>query len=432
LTVSGRIPREEFLELLGGTSQVWFRLAALSSDQGWTVGALEMTSNVAPTDWARLEWTYPGALFVSDEVRGSAVADWFRAGALVPPGADYTVMLPPWQDAVQERRASGQASAYAAGEWPSVDYDLGQNHPANPQHTGLLISGSAPSFQSYAKALARFFRLATDMNVQPHRALYFREPDVRARIDSVHVTTTAISVTVTGSSLAGNVVELASDVEGPSQQLEGSSPQTVTFELHASLPPNSWIVLKSGDEWLDRKFLQSTYGTADDAGVTYEADPVAEIEALIAQGETTMIEFKSRLPGDGDRDYRKALASTVAAFANQHGGWLVIGVSNDGQIQGIGTDRTLDQATVQISSLVRTMVTPLPEFDVTTHEVHGHHVVLVTVEPGSIPPYGIEPAKPRFFIRRGATTFVASADTVRTLARSRPALEQNPRFPGNR
>ena len=47
-------------------------------------------------------------------------------------------------------------------------------------------------------------------------------------------------------------------------------------------------------------------------------------------------------------------------------------------------------------------------------------VLHVEVQEGASPPYGVDPANPSYYIRRGATTFPASADDVRTIARARP------------
>lgn len=55
-----------------------------------------------------------------------------------------------------------------------------------------------------------------------------------------------------------------------------------------------------------------------------------KLESLIAKGEGLDVEFKScreQLP--------KSVYETICAFLNRHGGTLLLGVSNDGSIQGI-------------------------------------------------------------------------------------------------
>ncbi len=51
-------------------------------------------------------------------------------------------------------------------------------------------------------------------------------------------------------------------------------------------------------------------------------------------------------------------------------------------------------------------------------------VIVPTVDQGGQPPYGVDPAHPSYYIRRGATTFEASSDQVRALARSRLPADQ--------
>jgi predicted HTH transcriptional regulator len=56
-------------------------------------------------------------------------------------------------------------------------------------------------------------------------------------------------------------------------------------------------------------------------------------------------------------------------------------------------------------------------------------VLVVAVEAGNQPPYGVNPANPRYYIRRGATTFPASSDQVRSLGRSRPPADRSDSSP---
>jgi hypothetical protein len=67
-------------------------------------------------------------------------------------------------------------------------------------------------------------------------------------------------------------------------------------------------------------------------------------------------------------------------------------------------------------------VAPVPEFVLSFHDGPdgAGPVLALAVEPGPLTPYGVGPAAPVFYVRRGATTFPAQADLVRALARSRP------------
>jgi predicted HTH transcriptional regulator len=74
----------------------------------------------------------------------------------------------------------------------------------------------------------------------------------------------------------------------------------------------------------------------------------------IAEGETLFVERKQDIPTDG-------LAPTVASFANTLGGWVLLGVANDGTL----TDYTWKgRADLQdhVREHLRGTVDPLPPF----------------------------------------------------------------------
>lgn len=66
----------------------------------------------------------------------------------------------------------------------------------------------------------------------------------------------------------------------------------------------------------------------------YEFFPDKLLE-LIAEGESTTIEFRSRLPSFDD------LARVLASFANTEGGFLIIGIQDDGTIIGITDEESI-------------------------------------------------------------------------------------------
>ncbi len=416
-------PKEQALDALGAAGPIWFRLATVFRVDAWQVSALELTSGEKPPRWRPLHWMYEEATFLAEQTDGVTVRRWFEAEAVSV--GDVTAALPPLQQNIsREHRSSGQEHIYEALRWPSVVYDLGQWTGVNTQPPEPLIAEGAPSFHTHAKAASHFFGVDFGSGGLADRAFHFRVQDLAGRIASVVVGVTGMDVLIEGSAIEGAVVELASDIEGPTERVAGHDPVTVTFPQTGPPPPNAWVVLRRGSVWIDRKFLRTIYTTNADPGVEYEAEPGTEVQSLVAQGETSMIEFKSRLPVDKDRDYRLDIAGTVAAFANQEGGRLLVGVANNGSIEGVTVPRSLDDSQLAVINLIKDLVTPLVPFDVQTHDVDGRLVMMITVEQGPTPPYGVGPATPIYYVRRGATTFPASSDAVRQLARSRPPLEQ--------
>ena len=68
------------------------------------------------------------------------------------------------------------------------------------------------------------------------------------------------------------------------------------------------------------------------------------LSEIIAQGENDRVEFKSTLRWNlktdrSERVIEKAWLKTVVAFLNSSGGTLIVGVGDDGAIQGIAPDR---------------------------------------------------------------------------------------------
>jgi predicted HTH transcriptional regulator len=70
------------------------------------------------------------------------------------------------------------------------------------------------------------------------------------------------------------------------------------------------------------------------------------LEKLISQGESSTLEFKSTV------DSAQKIAKTLAAFANTRGGILLVGVADDGSIQGIVSEleemEKIEQAALHI------------------------------------------------------------------------------------
>lgn len=147
------------------------------------------------------------------------------------------------------------------------------------------------------------------------------------------------------------------------------------------------------------------------------------LEALVLSGEGPGIEFKRELPG-GDRESRRKVARTVAAFANGEGGSVVFGVRNeDGAVVGLPSAEITQDAEDAVTDFVSKLVTRLPSYTWERHELDeqpGRIVLVLVVDRGESPPYGVDPGNPRYYVRRGATTFPASSEQVRALARSRP------------
>lgn len=424
---SGQLPPAGVVALVEAEPALWVRVAAARVNDEWHSTHLEVTSGVAPPLFTARSWNYDEALFLSFEIDGPTMARWLGEGCLSR--ADFTIKLatPPDGQTVQWYRRSSR-QAYGGWEtlgWPMTSYQLATQPLAAGRGTGAVI-GDGPSFVRYGDAVASFFGFTLGPggsvdNMSPT----FQRQDLTGRIARVRLESADVEVFLEGQALEDMVVELASTEPGPFQVLSGDPQQTVRFPLPRGLPPGAWVVLKRDTEWIDRKFINYPNTLNPDPGVEVAVDPVTEVMALITGGEGAAVEFKSILPESGS-NLREGVCRTVAAFANGEGGHVLLGVDDDGQVIGLG-EIDAPEACDTVARFVSSIVTPVPGFRVdgiTVGNDTGTALVLVlTVDQGGQPPYGVNPANPRYYIRRGATTFPASSDQVRALARSRPPAD---------
>ena len=88
-----------------------------------------------------------------------------------------------------------------------------------------------------------------------------------------------------------------------------------------------------------------------------------DIKKIIKEGESTMVEFKSTLRYDNytekiNKSLEETIMKSIAAFANAEGGRLFIGISDNGEINGLEKDySTLKQANKDFFELhLRTLI----------------------------------------------------------------------------
>lgn len=97
--------------------------------------------------------------------------------------------------------------------------------------------------------------------------------------------------------------------------------------------------------------------------ILYKPRPEKSISDLIKKGEGDSIEFKSTLrwdiyAGKTNQAIERACLKTIAAFLNSNGGMLLIGVRDNGSIEGIETDKFVneDKFLLHLWNLIRTCI----------------------------------------------------------------------------
>jgi len=150
-----------------------------------------------------------------------------------------------------------------------------------------------------------------------------------------------------------------------------------------------------------------------------ETDIESGVRALLANGESAVVEFKStaqfNLHSNGrDREITWAVIKTLAAFMNTHGGTLLIGVNDSGEPVGIeadypyvkGADRDgweLWMTTAVKNALGAVAATELP---VRYCSIGGRTIARIDVRPGAQPTFASRKGMPRevFFARLNNAT----------------------------
>src|SRR4051812_20226286 len=94
------------------------------------------------------------------------------------------------------------------------------------------------------------------------------------------------------------------------------------------------------------------------------------LRGLIEHGEDLFVERKLIPPKDG------GFGATVASFANTIGGWVLLGIADDGTIKGWEPPGRAD-AQSHLGEILRQQCDPLPPFVAAIREIDGRRVGVV-------------------------------------------------------
>lgn len=373
-----------------------------------------------PETWPSKSWLYGDLAFVAAEIR---IADLLAATGTEVVGSvkigRHRVHIPALQSQVQvQHHPSFEQHDRDRLRQPTTDYSLAvANRNDSPFAQRYLVGPSCPSFLDLDSAYRAFFEGNYDSPANgsvPSEVMKIRVVDERGWIGPVHITATNMTVEVEGTDLGRAELEFFSPTIRHTARLSTSG--TVSFPLRGGLPAsNVWLWLKRDKSWLDYRSLAAPWISdelLDQANVQIDrpVEPQAIVEALIYAGEGPSVEFKRELP-DQQTKSRNPF-KTVAAFANGDGGVLVFGMDRDeATVNGLKLD-DIQAGRDSLGQMIRTRVIPTPRFEITHHMIDGKDLLLLEVEGGTSPPYGLivdsgSRDKPEYYVRRGASTYFA-------------------------
>jgi len=142
-------------------------------------------------------------------------------------------------------------------------------------------------------------------------------------------------------------------------------------------------------------------------------DDEGAVRALIEAGESPTVEFKSTLrtnlkSGKKDKAIELAWLKSVTAFMNSEGGTLLVGISDDGGIHGIGADEfeNADKCHLHVKNLIHEHIGS--EFagfiQCRLHDMEGKTVVALTCRRADVPVFLKIGKNEDFFVRSGPSS----------------------------
>ncbi len=144
------------------------------------------------------------------------------------------------------------------------------------------------------------------------------------------------------------------------------------------------------------------------------------LRAIIELGETDTVEFKRKFSG-----FEK-IAKEMIALANTRGGFILVGVDDDGRIVGVDSEKSEIDL---LSSSAEFYSDPPIETDIEVIEIEGVDVIVVRIPESRTKPHRLiyspsesngthDPRDTRVYIRQGEKSVMASKEVVRVLAAS--------------
>lgn len=137
-----------------------------------------------------------------------------------------------------------------------------------------------------------------------------------------------------------------------------------------------------------------------------------EVAEWIAAGEGRRVEFKRGLPRP------ERTARVLAAFGNTNGGVLLVGVTDRGEVQGVGRPAEVLE---RLASIASTSVVPALEVALADVEVGGRTLVVASVPLSPDRPHAVtkRDGSQEVVVRVGSSNRVADGATRRALGAPR-------------
>ena len=409
---------DELGNTLRSLGPVDVRLMMRRTDEGLCLASGIVEAGGDGAGFEEATYDYGHLAFVKAVLDGSTVADWLVGGSGEVDGLEFSLPEPS-PDCLWERTASLAPGRYGTRlRVPHTEYLITLANRTEPPSHGIPLAGvGRPFFPGETAAAASL--LLDDHSAPANRSIpteviLIRIAHPEAYIEKVRVSSAAITVSVFGEDIESVHLQVSS--AGDRYEEPVSEPVEITVPISGADRADAWVALVRGHECLDFRTISSHWpDSLGRQGIVYETDDLNErLDRLRRGGESETVEFKVEFPkGEG-------IPRTVAAFANGSGGTIIIGIRDDGEVAGICDD--VAEARDSLDNIVRNNVSPPPKYKLLTCTLEGRAVIAMRVEPGDDRPYGVtgkDGPGPRYYIRRGATNWIAESEELREISQPR-------------
>ncbi len=435
---------------LKAAQYVAFRMVLTWSGEQWHIHTLiiEVFPEESRDSWPCYDYNYGNVTFIAGSIPGSKACEWLLSeqGTV----SAYTFQRPLQVDFERPIWHSGNMSNdLPAIPWPHTRYDailsylpridpliprrrrrrelefnlagMTQEIPRDwPQEElpDFLISTGCPFYADFTTAVYHLMYGQVDpdeaLRKKLDTAIIVRVAHVGAWLANIHLSQQQVTVNVEGKNVSNARLQLFGipDLHYDEILLDACR---LAYPFPRGIPQKLWVVLSRDNKCLDYCHINAKWSpfASNQKNIIIEPpDLQIHVQELITQGEGPTIEFKKEIPSRNER-----FLKTVAAFANGEGGVILLGVE-DGTGVIVGIEGDVNREKDKITNTIRNNVVPEPQIRVEHCEIDGKSVMAIFVDEGTSLPYGINPAKPEFYVRRGATTFPARQEEIRVLAQS--------------
>ena len=223
--------------------------------------------------------------------------------------------------------------AWIPTDWPGDQFHIYAPSQVNPPSKPLL-GASLPAYPDGFAAIEHILGVDVSGGTRYDGGVYFLLPDYRAQISSVSMGVESVTIKLARGYSPSSLLTGKVYAWGPQQQVfhqnieEVQLGETIAIGFH---PERVYIAIMAADQedvvdqWELSPFRPNPKLEIDLSNPAY-------VDQLVSQGENTTVEFK---PGIRSDDAKMEWAETAIAFANTVGGAILIGVDDNGRIEGV-------------------------------------------------------------------------------------------------